>query len=947
MTILLQTIGKLKTSSKKVETLEEVSNKHGHYEDIVYNPERDAEINEAFESLSVYFNKYGSHPKKPSYYDCDTRVQEKSLSLDKSEPLSESGENSLSPQKTDNTSDSNSNSTVDGFLWPSPTPEQLKSLAESSWKVIDLETTALTYYSEPVKLTQAKIEQGSNSKPRPRIVSAFWLDSGKVNHFAWDLDTLDHETKLSVARSCLTKTFIGHNAAFDLNWLRKLEADGQDENLAPGESYDYLSPDNVIDTILFARLWVPERAVNFTQRFYDKPGWDLDGLCRQFLNKKLDKTYQKPSNWVLPAPLSAGHYSYAASDTEELYRLIGTLLARVVPGYTFNYGEDFFPTFNEWLNSLDTPHLSKLAHMYLDYPVQLSNMHLKGMPVNQKAIDDYVESAVNLSKEKTEKLIALEPSLEPFRARLADMGQGVTEDLKETLASAFESRGVTVKRTPKSNSPQVGEKSLRGAGATQTEKSKELFSELVQLNKAQKNASMALKVKEFASRSISGRVHSLFSPTTATSRLSSSEPNAQQFPGDVLFRALVTSRPENLKFDPETNEENTPTRIVACDFSALDVRVAAGLAIREQENLFLAFKSGDLASGFTAEINEQLRILMQPFSPLAIQLGSADNPDWYSAYAQYQDVLPSVSDSLSEKDRCYHNAKRDGNWSGYRQAKNRHTCNEFLHVFFEVYLLAEEKGLPGKQGIRTYGALREAFLLGVDIHTYTALKMDGVDVAKELEGKSQDDVAELMEHYKTLLGGKRKVGKVSNLSLMYGMTVPSFIDYASSAWDMHLSFEEGKKISDSWYGIYLEIKLWSLATEMRGVQVLDTAGRPVRLRYGEDKGKTVTAFYTHTLTQRPILGLGLNSGLNYQDQGTGADILVMTMHILAEKYPEVEKSIINQVHDELVLECLPEHEKEYTLKLQEAMNEAGDELLREYHVPMKSDFVGGTVWIKD
>lgn len=966
MTTLLNTIGELKTSTKKVETIQEVSDKYGHYEDIVATSSTQQDWQSDFAGRAAYLAKFGAHPKKAMYYSSDKEKQcrdnscssenetavptEPKVITDQVSNDTGSTNLSLSPQKSLGSADipvadkSAAKLAEAAFTWPVPTLELIESLSLSDWKVVDLETTALTQFSDPVKDTPARRKLGCNLTPRARIVSLFWMENSQVQHFAWDLDTLNHDMSVMIANACLTKTFIGHNATFDLNWLRKLAANGQDENLLPGEHYAYPHPERVIDTLLFARLWAPAKAVNFIQRYYDKPGWGLDDLCLQFLRKKLDKTYQKPHNWVLPAPLSGEHYSYAASDTKELYNLVGTMLSQIVPGFIFSYGDDILPAFDSWLNQQ-----GELAQMYLNYPVQLSDMHLKGMPLNGSAVKTYVERAINISEEQVGKLIEMEPELLPFKDRLVDFNKGVNDDLKNVLAAAFARRGLTVKRTEKSNSPKVGEKDLRGAGATQNPESRALFAELVKLNKTQKSAAMALKLGDFRKRSPVGRVHSLFSPTTATARLSSSEPNAQQFPGEELFRALVTSRPDSLPFGSEQeNEANTPTRIVSCDFSALDVRVAAALAIREQAGLFEAFENGNLPSLFPDEIAEQLRILFNSFQIKAYDLGSSGQPDYLAAYNFYDEVLPSEESTEKDRAQSYKNAKQDGSWGAYNNCKNRHTANKFLRVFFSLWFMAKEKGteLPGTS-LKTYGALREAFQLGIDIHTYTALKMDGIDVAEELSSVKPEDMPAQMAKYKEMLGGKRKVGKVANLSLLYGMQVQSFIDFASSAWDMHLSYEEGKRISDTWYEIYSEIKLWALATEMKGQPILDSASRKIRLKYGEDKGKTATAFFTSTLSDRPILGLGLNAGLNYQDQGTGADILVITMDILKRKYPEVLNCIINQVHDELVMECLPELEEEYTLKLQSAMNEAGDKLLKPFDVPMASDFVGGTVWIKD
>ena len=90
-----------------------------------------------------------------------------------------------------------------------------------------------------------------------------------------------------------------------------------------------------------------------------------------------------------------------------------------------------------------------------------------------------------------------------------------------------------------------------------------------------------------------------------------------------------------------------------------------------------------------------------------------------------------------------------------------------------------------------------------------------------------------------------------------------------------------------------------------------------------------------------------SAALNYPDQGSGADIALAAMARLDAQYPEVEACLINQVHDELVLEAPAEKAENYARILHDVMVEEGNRVLMPYGVPMAAEYVIADEWKKD
>jgi hypothetical protein len=828
---------------------------------------------------------------------------------------------------------------VDRGPWADPEDEALRGqLAAAHWKVVDIETTGLSTASEPVKITKKLAATGADTALRTRVITAAWRDSatGALRVEAWDLDTMSLRARRALAAAALSGAVIGHNLAFDLGWLMRLDST--------------TSPTITLDTMLLAHLIRPEAAVELLAKAQDQGdkiareiadrsgGWSLEALAYLFGITGpggMDKGMQKPRHWVLSAPLSAEHYHYATEDVRTTWKLFSHLLGMAPGESSVN---DPLKAYRDWEKLVEKPQAGVVTKQYTRLPIHLARLSIHGIPVSHEAINTYVAAMAKEARGATTRMKELEPALAPILDRLANPKLGLNDEAKAALCAAFEARGVAVARSEKAQDPQVGEKDLRGARADQGEAAP-LFEALAACNRAAKRAAMALVLRGFAERNGGfdgdgiGRVHSLFAPVTNTGRLSSSEPNLQNLPSDDAFRAIVRA--------------TTGHKIISCDYSALDVRVGAALAVREQRRIATALANPTLcdrwyganAQAFHCAVHGAAEATAEALLDAELRLGEAreygrTQGRWKEYRAQIRELqILRFSLALHRLLALY----GDG---------------DFDAALAELHALSESAafGWPGES------AFRRAFRLGVDVHIYTTLKLNGRDPDAEFAGLRNAELECRIKALKDELGSKRKRGKVANLSLLYAMTPPSFCAHAAKVYGVHMSQEDAAEVVRLWLMAYPEIDLLGASTALRGAERWEGSwigrksgnqhlGGPILLydpRARRVKAKPV--WHDATLSQRPIVSAGLNSALNYPDQGSGADLLTRVLDTLGTDHPDLYERVINQVHDELVFEVPASEAEKDAARIRAIMEREGERVLEPYGVPMRAVATVGDAW---
>jgi hypothetical protein len=383
----------------------------------------------------------------------------------------------------------------------------------------------------------------------------------------------------------------------------------------------------------------------------------------------------------------------------------------------------------------------------------------------------------------------------------------------------------------------------------------------------------------------------------------------QQFPRDQGFRNCVMA-PEGYK-------------IMASDYSALDMRVGAALAIRAQRHIFEAYM------GDRAVHPDVARVIARVYEgKISLEAARAEEARAAKAFGDWKARREDVADAMDARKRY---------WEEYRKRARTQLLAGFQRCLKEVRLKADSEGTS------EWGSLRDAFNIeGMDIHTWTALGMVGEDPKALFSGLSGEDVAKSLKEWKKKLGDKRQTGKVGNLSLLYAMKTQGLMDAAAKNYNIHWTFEEADKVRNDWLAAYVEIDLWHKWTELNPAEQVYV---PDFDRGGKFAKKEVYASYT--LGDRLIYAFGLNAALSYEDQSTGADILGLVMQTLREFHPDIFDCVINQVHDELVFMLPDEKAEEWTDIVQKVMTECAEHFLMQFGVRGECSPATGQVWLKD
>lgn len=788
--------------------------------------------------------------------------------------------------------------------WAMPLAPLLADIQAAPWKVVDVETTGLNPASKEQNFSAKDVRRGIDPRLRMRIVSALYINTRGLQVVSFDLDQATKKEAQAVCDAVMSGVAIAHNAGFDAYWTRLLSK---------------VRPRLLLDSMLMARVLRPDHPVNMAKLcgndevlpelrqeaeamfMQGRSGWSLADLAVGLLGRVLPKDMQGPKNWCEPF-LSQRAYDYATDDVRVTFDVVLNLfgLSR----------DDVIANPQLLLERYEELKVNNRPLRIVEPQVQdVIEMRLNGMPWVKADADEYVAQQWKKVHEAALKMVELEPTLAPHLAAMSNAEKGVTADLKVAIGQAFANRGIELETTEKSGAFKIGEKDLRRVKAAVNSDASDLFNTWVGLNRAKKAGGMAREFTAYAVRSGDDRLHPNTGHGPVTGRLSSSEPNCQQMPRDQGFRNCVRARPGY--------------KIVASDYSALDMRVGAALAIRAQRQILEAYMGDRKTAPDALDVIE--RVLENRVTLEAAQLQEVQAQ---KAFDTWKARVEEVTDDPQARKRY---------WEVYRKRARAVLLSGFQRCLKEVRMRAEAENTP------EWGSLRDAFSIkGMDIHTWTALGMIGKDPKALFAGLSGDAVAAELKKWKKELGDKRQTGKVGNLSLLYAMKTLGLMDAAAKNYNIHWTFEEADKVRNDWLAAYVEIDLWHKWTELNPT---DSVYVPDPERGNRFVRKSVFASYT--LGDRLIYAFGLNAALSYEDQSTGADILGLVMQTLRSKYPEVFATVINQVHDELVFEVPDDHVDEYTTIIDQVMTDCAEHFLMPYGVRGECSPAIGQVWLKD
>ncbi|MEW6736175.1 MAG: DNA polymerase [Acidobacteriota bacterium] len=204
--------------------------------------------------------------------------------------------------------------------------------------------------------------------------------------------------------------------------------------------------------------------------------------------------------------------------------------------------------------------------------------------------------------------------------------------------------------------------------------------------------------------------------------------------------------------------------------------------------------------------------------------------------------------------------------------------------------------------------LIEALRSGADLHRVTASQMFGVPL---------NDITN--EH--------RAAAKQLNYGIVYGMGAQGLANR------VHSSLREAERLIERYFSTYAGVAKWLQIAGERAVAARQTRtrlGRLMQISYDEADPSSVAA--------------AVRLGKNMPIQGTSADITKRAMMRLYRALAGSSAQLVNNVHDEFVIEVGSEQAEEIAAEVQRQMVAAGAEFIAS--VPVTVDIKVAKTWQK-
>ena len=205
-------------------------------------------------------------------------------------------------------------------------------------------------------------------------------------------------------------------------------------------------------------------------------------------------------------------------------------------------------------------------------------------------------------------------------------------------------------------------------------------------------------------------------------------------------------------------------------------------------------------------------------------------------------------------------------------------------------------------------ALIEAFMLGEDVHSATAAR---------LYGKTPSEV--------TL--DERRRAKTANFGIIYGISAFGL------AQRLDIANRDAKELIENYFASYPEVKRY-----------MDEA-----VTNATNRGYVETMFARRRQlndihsANRVVRGVAERNAINAPIQGSAADIMKLAMVEIARRFKAegIQSKMIMQVHDEVVIDTIPEELDRVCTLVREAM-----ESVATLKVPLVADVNSGKNWLE-
>jgi DNA polymerase-1 len=202
----------------------------------------------------------------------------------------------------------------------------------------------------------------------------------------------------------------------------------------------------------------------------------------------------------------------------------------------------------------------------------------------------------------------------------------------------------------------------------------------------------------------------------------------------------------------------------------------------------------------------------------------------------------------------------------------------------------------------------DAFQSGADLHRVTAAQVFNVPL---------DQVT----------ADQRSFAKRLNFGVVYGIGAARLSTLTG------LKQSDAEEMLRKYFATYSQLDSW----------LREAANSAVRERMARTRAGRLTRFRFDP-TDRQAVSMAQRNGKNTPIQGTSADILKMALHLLHERLRGTGASIVNIVHDEVVVEADANTASEVSKLVEDAMCDAGEEFVSA--VPVKVETEIADEWVK-
>ncbi|EMT3095126.1 hypothetical protein P5U49_000868 [Neisseria gonorrhoeae] len=580
------------------------------------------------------------------------------------------------------------------------------------------------------------------------------------------------------------------------------------------------------------------------------------------------------------------------------------------------------------LEAVRTP--SPGLNFYLKYGEDtlrnLALMHKNGVPFDLGRAADLSDGLKRGSEQALYDAIDETGLMEIYTARsdILDFTSGMTAEKTDMWVSFFKRLNPdAVFKEGKAGKPLLGAKDLASSGLDKGATAP-LYRLLSKVSSGRAVCNTIANYTESAVYDGQGtdRLHPYFSVAAATDRLSCKEPATQNMPRDSSFRSLIKPADGSL--------------LVSADYSQMELRIAAALAIRSQQRAFAELSEFYRTGEETAVMKQADGIekemwvsLCNIFKIRDIGLLEEGICHYKRQAAVLRRELALCIESFGEGNQPYRGYRQISHFIG-RNIQNygdlRETCD-----LIEMKIYSAQMRLAQLEKGRKYiSAMRDIFNDNQDPHLITGMSLSGH--ADEYVGvvPGTNEYTDLKDRY----GRERKLAKAVNFGLIYGMNEKSLYETGKTSYGLDWTEEEAAAARSGFFDLYPELGFCQKFEILRPRITYDAAVYKTYKGSSDFFCEDLKYYDVESLTGRRYCVTKIQDALNYRNQGTGAHIIQDAVNRLPV---EIKQCLSNQIHDEIVLEVSGRNAYEYAKILKNCMNEAAAEVLQPYGVPSDVD----------